>query len=218
MKTFAKGKSIKIEQAGVVFYDCEREALIEKYDIRLVGSFAMPRKEKGKSIMTSMNEHVRMMCKSYLEEFELHFKKAGGEWDLRKVSQDQLHWAVMRILADSIDSVTNAGESLFDIDIYMKKGKEKELENELNGIEKNIKWLNASIEAGHMVEQKMAEILKKNQIDPSIMTQTFDNTVRSVEWVVDAVRVWPTKQINWVVSKPKTKWRGLNINWISFWG
>jgi len=59
----------------VLFYDCEREAKIEKYDIKLIGTFAMPKKKGGKSIMTSMNEHVRMMCADYLNEFDLAFKK-----------------------------------------------------------------------------------------------------------------------------------------------
>ena len=203
MKTSASWKSAKIEQAWVVFYDCEREALIEKYDIRLVGTFAMPKKKWGKSIMTSINEHVRITSQKYLEEYDLGYRAASSEWvDYRKVNADMLHWAVMKIFADAIDSINAAWEPLFDIDIYIKKNKEKELLNEMNGLDKKIKMLEYEVEAKKKVDAIVNEQLKKFNINPQNVTN------QPVNQANNQVHTPPQQvKVNKPVPKPaKKKW------------
>lgn len=213
MKTYAHWKSVKIEQAGVTFYDCERESVIEKYDMRLVWTYAMPRK-KGKSIMTSINEHVRNVCSTYLEKYQLGVKSPGAEWDYKKVSADMLHGAVMWILADAIDAVAASWEPLFDIDIYIKKNKEKELMNELQWMDKSIKNLEYEIEAKRKVDEIVKRELSRLNMSPEKVAlsekKQTEVTVQQVQQRAQQAQVWKP------IPKPKAKSKWLQMDWFTF--
>lgn len=199
MKTYAKGKSVKIEQAWVVLYDCEWTAEIEKYDMKLVGSFSMPK--WWKSIMTSINEQVRIECKDYLERNKL---LVDLEEEQITVNYDQLHGAIMKMFTNAIDKVNEKWDYLFDIDINISKTKEKELINELNWIEKNIKELKYEIDAYKKIESKMREKVKRLWVDVDTTdTHNISTSSNSKQWDLGKPKKSPKNTPKWVVAKPK---------------
>lgn len=222
MKTYANGKSVKIEQAWVTFYDCEREANIEKYNIKLSWSYSMPK--WWKSIMTSINEQVREKCKTYLDQYSFLLE----DWEeTMKINYDLLHSIVMKIFSEAIDWVHNKWESLFDIDIIMSKSDEKKLQQELNWIEKNIKELKYEIDAAKMVEKKFRELSKKHWVDvdttPVREQRTASQTqqsepVKPQKWpeIVRKEDVKPTWNVGKPVKKPKNT-KPLKIWDFTFW-
>lgn len=177
MKTFSKGRSEIIEQAGRKSFHMWFDLDLEPFGISIEADLSLPTKSNRKiSMMTSFNEELYNSATEFLKKVTIY------DWDMREFNDDMLVTVVTRMIHSTIQKLNEKDEPLRNVFVKTPKAKARELES----IKEEYLWKSKTI-----VEPKYEEEFEEDV-----------NDIVEIEEIVE-VKKKPKRKVTTDFSKMK---------------